>query len=213
MLVLDDVRFSYPDQTTQYVFEARVEPGQIVAISGPSGCGKSTLLNLVAGFVTPQSGHISLDGTDLTHLPPEARDVSILFQAENLFEHLTAAGNLELALPASLKQEKHTKIAKALSSVGLEGYQRRRADKLSGGQKQRLALARTLLLGRPVLLLDEPFSALDATTAQSVRDLVRDLVSTQKWHTLMVSHDKEDLAIADRQLTMHEGRLQRAPAG
>lgn len=207
MLELDNVAFAYPKSAHGYLFNVRVTAGEIVAVTGPSGCGKSTLLNLIAGFERPQSGQIRLDGKNITALPPQERDVSILFQADNLFEHLTTAGNLGLALPHLHKNSRIRKIAAALSDVELAGLDRQRADTLSGGQKQRVALARTLLLDRPVLLLDEPFSALDRPTAQKLRALLARLVGEHGWRTLMVSHDTNDLEIAHRHLVIKQGRL------
>lgn len=210
MLALDRVHFAYPGDPDPFDFTLTAAPGEIVAIAGPSGAGKSTLLDLVAGFVAPSSGTIVLDGNDITPLPPETRPVSILFQSGNLFEHLTAGRNLALALPPTAI-DKPARIAEALDAVGLSGLERRLADQLSGGQQQRAALARTLLLDRPILLLDEPFAALDATTATAMRRLVRDTVKARNWHALLVSHQPDDLAIADTGYVIENRRLKPAP--
>jgi thiamine transport system ATP-binding protein len=126
--------------------------------------------------------------------------VAILFQSDNLFDHLSVAANLALARAKSRLAA--VDLAASLAAVGLGGFQTRRAANLSGGQKQRVALARCLLLDRPVLLLDEPFSALDAATAADMRALVRDLVTRRRWHTILVSHSESDLALADRRLVL-----------
>jgi thiamine transport system ATP-binding protein len=183
--------------------------GEVTAISGASGSGKSTLLDLLAGFLTPSAGSITLDGTDLLPLPPEARPVSLLLQSESLFEHLSAAKNVALGLPpGTARGEAQRQISEALAEVGLEGIGEQSAGTLSGGQKQRVALARTLLRARPVLLLDEPFSALDDETRVAVRDLVRELTVRHGWHTILVSHHADDVeALAKRKYLLAEGRL------
>lgn len=210
MLRVDELTFAHPGQARPYVFSFTAAPGEITAISGASGSGKSTLLDLVAGFLAPDAGTIDLDGTDLLPLPPERRPVSLLLQSESLFEHLTAAKNIALGLPAGLdRQIVAEKISAALTEVGLEGIERQSAATLSGGQKQRVALARTLLRDRAILLLDEPFSALDDETRVTTRDLVRTLTTRHNWHTLLVSHHADDVeALASRRYRLEQGRLQ-----
>jgi thiamine transport system ATP-binding protein len=203
MLALEDVTFAYPGPPP-YSFSMRAEAGAVTAIRGQSGAGKSTLLDLIAGFLLPASGRVRIDGRDVTALPPELRPVSILFQSETLFEHLSAARNVALGLP----RPDPARVAAALAEVGLETIGRQRAATLSGGQKQRVALARTLLRDRPVLLLDEPFSALDDETRAATRTLVRDLTVKHKWATLLVTHHADDIAaIADRVYVLEDGRL------
>jgi len=213
MLVLENVRFAYPGQGVSYNFDVRVPPGEIIGITGASGAGKSTLLDLIAGFVLPQSGTIRLNGTDFSRHPPQHRPVSILFQANNLFDHLSAAKNLGIALPRGLaKAEKKSRIAGALENVGMSEFSDRRAALLSGGQQQRLALARTLLLDRPVLLLDEPFSALDSQTAARLGALVKSLVARKGWHPIMVSHQHKALAdLAMTTFQIKNGVLEKIP--
>ena len=209
MLVLDQLRYRHPGQSDDYEFSMTARPGEITAVSGASGSGKSTLLDLVAGFLPAQSGTLTLDGRDLRPLAPEDRPVSILFQAETLFEHLTAAHNVALGLPArTAAGERDRLVREALADVGLAGIGAQRADTLSGGQKQRVGLARTLLRNRPVLLLDEPFSALDDETRATTRDLVRDLTRRQRWITILVSHHADDVAaLATRKYRIAAGRL------
>src|SRR6185312_7265220 len=157
-------------------------PGEVTAVTGPSGAGKSTLLDLIAGFLPSQSGQMTVDGADLGGLPPERRPVSLLFQSETLFDHLTAARNVALGLPRTMPAaEIGPRVAAALAEVGLPDVGRQVAATLSGGQKQRVALARTLLRARPVLLLDEPFSALDDDTRTAVRALVATLTAKHGW--------------------------------
>jgi len=209
MLEADRLGFTYPGTTRHYELSFTAAPGEITAVSGQSGAGKSTLLDLIAGFLTPDSGTLTLDGTDLIPLPPEQRPISILFQSETLFDHLSASRNIALGLPKGTPREAaHRRIAAALSEVGLPGIEAQRAATLSGGEKQRVALARTLLRDRPVLLLDEPFSALDDSTRAIMRDLVRGLTERHRWTTLLVSHHADDIdALATRRYRLEDGRL------
>ena len=210
MLVLEEVTYAHPGQPEPYRFSMQAAPAEVTAVSGASGSGKSTLLDLVAGFLKPMRGQILLDGRDLVPLAPEARPVSILFQAESLFEHLSAARNLALGLPAGTRRDEHDRrIGAALEEVGLSGIGAQRAETLSGGQKQRVALARTLLRNRPVLLLDEPFSALDDDTRVATRALVGELTARHDWITLLVSHHTDDVAaLAKRVYRIVDGRLE-----
>jgi thiamine transport system ATP-binding protein len=203
MLALEDVAFAYPGGTP-YRFAMTAEAGAVTAIRGQSGAGKSTLLDLVAGFLQPASGVVRISGQDVTALPPELRPVSILFQSETLFEHLSAARNVALGLPKADAQ----RVASALAEVGLPDVGTQRAATLSGGQKQRVALARTLLRNKPVLLLDEPFSALDDETRATTRSLVQSLTRKQKWATVLVTHHADDIAaIADKTYRLENGVL------
>ena len=204
MLVLDDVPFAYPGAARAYRFAMDAPAGEITAVRGASGSGKSTLLDLISGFLAPNAGTIRVDGADITPLPPERRPVSILFQSETLFEHLSAARNVALGLP----RPDPARIAAALAEVGLPDIGAQRAATLSGGQKQRVALARTLLRDRPVLLLDEPFSALDDETRAATRALVQSLTRKQKWATVLVTHHADDIsALADRVYRLENGVL------
>ena len=203
MLALEAVTFAYPRAAT-YRFSMTASAGTVTAVRGASGAGKSTLLDLIAGFLRPSAGRILVDGNDVTALPPERRPVSILFQSETLFEHLSAARNVALGTTDA----NPARVATALSEVGLPDIGRQRAGTLSGGQKQRVALARTLLRNRPVLLLDEPFSALDDETRAETRDLVRSLTQKNGWATVLVTHHADDIAaLADRVYNLKDGVL------
>jgi thiamine transport system ATP-binding protein len=205
MLKLDQIIFSY-GQGAGYGFDLEVRPGEIVGIKGASGSGKSTLLDLIAGFQIPSAGTMQLDQTDLLPLMPEDRPVSILFQKDNVFAHLTARENVLLGTP------KGTDALSALKEVGLEDHQNQKCANLSGGQQQRVALARTLARNKPILLLDEPFSALDDDTAQTMRALVKKLVKANNWCTLLVSHQRADFnALADKVLLLQDGQLTPEP--
>ena len=212
MLRAEALSFAYPGQATPYLFSFEAEPGQITAISGASGSGKSTLLDLLAGFQAPRSGTLALDNSDLLPLRPEKRPVSLLLQSESLFEHLSAARNVALGLPAGTTRAiLDQRVAQALAEVGLPDLGHQRAATLSGGQKQRVALARTLLRDRPVLLLDEPFSALDDDTRQTIRTLVKTLTEQQNWHTILVTHHQDDVAaLASRRYQLESYRLTEA---
>ena len=209
MLRVDQLTFAHPGQVKPYVFSLLAAPGEITAVSGASGAGKSTLLDLLAGFLTPTAGTMTLDGRDLLPLPPEERPVSLLLQAQSLFDHLRTDSNVRLGLPArTSRHEADQKVRAALEDVGLVGLDHQRASTLSGGQKQRAALARTLLRNRPVLLLDEPFSALDDATRATIRDLVLTLTRDRGWHTILVSHHADDIAaIASRRYVIADGTL------
>ena len=203
MLALDHVTFGY-GTTPTYDFTMEAVAGEVTAIRGSSGSGKSTLLDLIAGFLAPASGSIRIDGKTVNALPPEQRPVSILFQSETLFEHLSAARNVALGLPHA----DPSRVAAALAELNLGDLAKQRAGTLSGGQKQRVALARTLLRNKPVLLLDEPFSALDDETRATTRSLVQSLTRKQEWATVLVTHHADDIsAIADRVYRLEAGRL------
>jgi thiamine transport system ATP-binding protein len=203
MLTLEDVTFAYPG-APPYRFGMIAERGVVTAIRGQSGAGKSTLLDLISGFLAPASGRVLIDGRDVTPLPPEERPVSILFQSETLFDHLSATRNVALGLAHSDRE----RVAAALAEVGLPDIGPQRAKTLSGGQKQRVALARTLLRDRPVLLLDEPFSALDDQTRTATRTLVKTLTRKHQWATVLVTHHADDIsAIADRVYRLENGVL------
>ena len=209
MLIADRLTFTYPDASRHYDFSFEARAGEITAVSGASGSGKSTLLDLIAGFLSPTGGKLQLDGRDLLPLPPEHRPVSILFQSESLFEHLSAHRNVELGLPTSLSANaRRAAVNAALEQVGVAAVGGQRAETLSGGEKQRVALARTLVRDRPVLLLDEPFSALDDTSRTAIRRLVGELTLQRKWVTLLVTHHQDDIeAIASRHYRLAAGQL------
>ncbi len=184
--------------------------GARVAVMGPSGSGKSTLLGAVAGFVEVAAGRVTLEGADLGAIAPGDRPLSILFQDNNLFPHLSAEANVALGLRPSLRltQGERAQVAEALARVGLEGYGARLPAQLSGGQQSRVALARALLRRRPLLLLDEPFAALGPALKAEMLTLVGDILDETGATLMMVTHDPADaLAIADRALVVAEGSV------
>ncbi|KAB7696222.1 thiamine ABC transporter ATP-binding protein ThiQ [Plesiomonas shigelloides] len=206
MLYLDDVTFLYQNQPMR--FDLQVRAGERVAILGPSGAGKSTLLNLIAGFCPLHSGRLWLNGQEATTLPVAQRPVSMLFQEHNLFMHLTVGQNIGLGLDPGLRltAEQQARLAAVAESVGLADYLTRRPDTLSGGQRQRVALARCLVRDTPILLLDEPFSALDPALRSDMLALVEEACVRLNLTLLMVSHNLDDAArIAPRTLLIDNG--------
>ncbi len=183
--------------------------GSLAAVIGPSGAGKSTLLSLVAGFLQPDRGRITWAGQDLGPLSPGKRPVSILFQDQNLFPHLTVAQNVGLGLRPDLRltAAQREQIAEALTHTGLAGMGARLPASLSGGQQSRVALARVLLRARPVLLLDEPFSALGPSLKAEMLDLVARIAGETGTTVLMVTHNPEDARrIAPRTIVIEGGQ-------
>jgi len=186
-----------------------VRAGSRVAVLGPSGAGKSTLLSAVAGFVPLTDGRVAWEGQDLSALAPGDRPLSILFQDNNLFPHLTAAQNVGLALNPGLRLAAgdHARVETALARVGLAGMGGRRPAALSGGQQSRVALARALLRARPLLLLDEPFAALGPALKAEMLALVAEITREAGATLLMVSHDPNDArSIADDVILVDSGR-------
>jgi len=210
MLEIIDLHFQYPETTVNYRFNLRLKRGEVLALSGPSGAGKSTLLDLVAGFLTGGSGVIMVDGIDITALSVDRRPVTILFQRHNLFEHLTVETNVALGLSANLRltADDWARVHQALADVGIAALASASAARLSGGEQQRAALARSLVRAKPVLLLDEPFAALDPETRGEMLALVRRIVDARKLMVLMVTHDQNDAErIADRHMVLRNGEL------
>jgi thiamine transport system ATP-binding protein len=201
---LTDVRFSYGE--TAMRFDLAIAGGAIAAIVGPSGSGKSTLLNLIAGFETPSSGAIAIGGIDVTRLPPPQRPVSMVFQENNLFAHLTVAQNVGLGRAPNLKLTDNDRaaIADALTRVGLKDKEQRKPEALSGGERQRVAIARALVRERPVLLLDEAFASLGPALRHQMLDLVNELRRETGMTVLMVTHTPEDALDLDAQLLFIE---------
>ncbi|MFQ1048599.1 thiamine ABC transporter ATP-binding protein [Avibacterium paragallinarum] len=207
MIKLDSY-FHYPNQTMH--FQLHIQAQEKVAIIGASGAGKSTLLNLIAGFELVDKGEIWLNGQNHTFTAPYQRPVSMLFQDNNLFTHLTVEQNIALGLKPSLSlnsQEK-SQVAAAANVVGLADFLTRSPNALSGGQKQRVALARCLLRDKPILLLDEPFSALDPALRQEMLSLLDALCQQKKLTLLIVTHQPDELkGKIDRIISVQNGRI------
>lgn len=189
---LDHAVFSYGDALLS--FDVEFAAATITAIMGPSGSGKSTLLNLVAGFETPQSGRVWIGGVDVTAFAPAKRPVSMVFQENNLFAHLSVEQNVGLGRSSSLKlgEGDRAAVTEALARTGLAGKEKRLPRELSGGERQRVALARVLVRERPVLLLDEPFASLGPALREDMLDLVAGLQEEREMTVLFVTHQPED---------------------
>lgn len=208
MLVIENCRLSWPDFVADY--SLTVKAGHLCAVIGPSGGGKTTLLHMIAGFETPESGSLTLDGQNLLPLAPAKRPVAIVFQDHNLFPHLNVAQNVGLGLRPSLRLTDDEKllIEETLEAVGLEGFGSRRPGEMSGGQRQRVAVARALVSGRPLILLDEPFSSLDPTLRRDMILLVDEMRRKRPVTILMTIHTPEDAAdVADQMAFVADGRV------
>ena len=208
MLVIEELVTSYPDW--QVTFSATLPKGEITALIGPSGAGKSTLLGMIAGFVPVESDTLTFDGQDLLSLGPAERPVTTLFQDHNLFLHLSVFDNIAIGLHPGLRLNPAQKrqVQEAADKVGLGEMLTRLPEQLSGGQQQRVGLARALVRGRPLLLLDEPFSALDPALRREMLAEVARLACEQGITVLMVSHNPEDAQlIADQVLFIDAGRI------
>jgi thiamine transport system ATP-binding protein len=208
MLVIENCRLTWPDFTADYLLS--VPAGNLCAIIGPSGGGKTTLLHMIAGFERPESGTLTFNGQNLLPLEPAKRPAAIVFQDHNLFPHLSAAQNVGLGLRPSLRLSAEEKrlVGDMLDSVGLEGFDDRKPGTMSGGQRQRVALARALISGRPLILLDEPFSSLDPALRRDMILLVDALRRKRPVTILMTIHTPEDAAdVADQMAFVADGRI------
>lgn len=198
-LTLDRLRVTR-DGAALVDLDLTVAPGEILTIMGPSGSGKSTALAAIVGTLSPafrMSGRILLDGRDLTGLPTRARRIGLLFQDDVLFPHLSVAGNLGFGLSPRLRgPDRRARIGAALAQAGLAGFADRDPGTLSGGQRARVALMRTLLAEPAALLLDEPFSRLDAGLRDQIRRFTLDRAREKGLPVILVSHDPEDARAA-----------------
>jgi sulfate transport system ATP-binding protein len=192
-----------------------IQEGSLTAVLGPSGSGKSTLLRIVAGLERPDSGEVLLSGEDATGIAPQRRDVGFVFQHYAAFKHMTVRDNVAFALTIRKrpKQEIRERVDELLELVQLAGFADRYPSRLSGGQRQRMALARALAAKPRVLLLDEPFGALDARVRAELRDWLRRLHEEVHVTTVFVTHDQEEaMEVADRVAVLDHGRLEQVGA-
>jgi putative spermidine/putrescine transport system ATP-binding protein len=188
-----------------------INAGEFLTLLGPSGSGKTTVLRMIAGFETPDSGSVKLNGVDITYLPPYERDVNTVFQDYALFPHMDVISNIEYGLRVKgvAKDERHQKSLKALEQVRLSGYENRKPNQLSGGQRQRVALARALVNRPSVLLLDEPLGALDLKLRQQMQIELKELQREVGITFIFVTHDQEEaLTMSDRIAVFDKGRIQ-----
>jgi len=209
--VLELRRVSKDFATQRAVAEVSLEipRGAFFSLLGPSGCGKTTILRMVAGFETPTSGEVWLNGQRIDLLPPYQRNVNTVFQSYALFPHLTVQGNIEFGLRRNAAPELGKRVNEVLQQVRLETKASRRPSELSGGERQRVALARAIVLQPDVLLLDEPLSALDPQLRKQVRGELRDLQRRVGVTFLFVTHDQEEaLSMSDQIAVMNAGALE-----
>jgi sulfate transport system ATP-binding protein len=192
-----------------------IAPGSLTALLGPSGSGKSTLLRVIAGLEVPDTGTVVLEDVDVTRLPPQRRDIGFVFQHYAAFKHLSVRENVAFGLKVRKrpKAETKAKVDELLGIVGLAGYQDRYPSQLSGGQRQRMALARALAIEPKLLLLDEPFGALDANVRAELRAWLRRLHEEVHVTTVLVTHDQEEaMELADRIVVLNEGQIEQVGA-
>ena len=189
-------------------FSLDIEKGEFISLLGPSGCGKTTVLRMVAGFEQPTAGGITIDGTDVTILAANSRNIGMMFQAYALFPNMTVADNVAFGLKVkgAPRAEREARVAEMLALIGLSDLGGRYPFQLSGGQQQRVALARALAPRPSVLLLDEPLSALDAKVRVSLRNQIRQIQQELGITTIFVTHDQEEaMSISDRIVVMNGG--------
>lgn len=210
MIAIENVTKSFGGTMAVDDVSLNIHPNEFFALLGPSGCGKTTLLRIIAGFEPPSEGRLTLDGDDMTSVPPNRRPVNMVFQSYAVFPHMTVADNVAygLAVTGTPKTEIRPRVEEALHMVRLEGYGSRMPNQLSGGQRQRVALARALIKRPKVLLLDEPLSALDRKLREEMQlELVR-LQQEVGITFVIVTHDQEEaLSMANRIAVMDRGKL------
>ena len=189
-----NLNFSLKESYLTISTNISLEPDKIYAVVGPSGAGKSTFLNLISGFASISSGSILWNGQEISNLPPAKRSVSILFQDNNLFPHLSVWRNLALAVThwPKISRDNEEKLKAVMSEVGILGLENRKPSQLSGGQQSRVALARVLLQKNKILLLDEPFSALGPSLKDQMLELIKKIAKNKKLLVLMVTHEPAD---------------------
>ncbi|MGW6332897.1 sulfate/molybdate ABC transporter ATP-binding protein [Nocardia rhamnosiphila] len=211
MITVTDARKNYGSFTALDNVSLDIPSGELTALLGPSGSGKSTLLRSIAGLENLDSGVVTIGGRDVTRVPPQKRDIGFVFQHYAAFKHMTVRDNVAFGL--TIRKRPKPEIAKRvdelLGIVGLDGFQHRYPAQLSGGQRQRMALARALAVDPQVLLLDEPFGALDAKVRADLRTWLRRLHEEVHVTTVLVTHDQEEaLDVADRIAVMNAGRIE-----
>ncbi|WP_235034950.1 ABC transporter ATP-binding protein [Roseomonas sp. 18066] len=214
-LDMDGIRVRYGQATAVDDVTLTVPPGEILALLGPSGCGKTTLLRSVAGFIRPEAGRVLVDGRPIDHLPPGGRGVGIVFQSYALFPHMTAAQNVAYGLEARGRPQKEIrqKVEAALAAVRMEAFAERRPRALSGGQQQRVALARALAIEPAILLLDEPFAALDRALRLDLQLEIKRIQRRFGVTAVLVTHDQDEaMSMADRMAVMRGGRVEQVGA-
>jgi sulfate transport system ATP-binding protein len=208
---INDISKRFGDFTALDTVSLEVPEGSLTALLGPSGSGKSTLLRIIAGLEMPDSGTVLIDGTDVSHVRPQKRGIGFVFQHYAAFTHMSVRDNVAFGLEIRKlpKAEVRDRVDELLALVGLTKWSEQRPSQLSGGQRQRMALARALAVQPKVLLLDEPFGALDATVRAELRAWLRRLHDEQGTTTVLVTHDQEEaMEVADRIAVMSSGKVE-----
>ena len=214
-LSLTGVQKRFGATTAVQDFNLEAERGEFVSFLGPSGCGKTTTLRMIAGFEQPTAGRITVDGEDITHRPPNRRNIGMVFQSYALFPNMTVAGNIGFGMKVRKRPAADVKkrVGELLELINLPDRGDRYPWQLSGGQQQRVALARALAIEPQVLLLDEPLSALDAKIRVALRKEIRSIQRQLGITTVYVTHDQEEaLSLSDRVVVMSEGRIEQIGA-
>ena len=209
-IVIEDLRKSFDKTEALRGLSITIEKGDLVSLLGPSGCGKTTLLRLIAGFETPTGGNIYLRDRQITEIPPQKRNIGIVFQDYAIFPTMTVFNNVAYGLRVKKfsKEEIRDLVMEYLELVGLSGYEKRLPSQLSGGQQQRVALARALVIKPDVLLLDEPLSNLDAALRLGIRKEIRKIQTALGITTIFVTHDQEEaMSISDKIYVLRQGEL------
>jgi ABC-type Fe3+/spermidine/putrescine transport system ATPase subunit len=214
MLEVKALKKSYGDFSI--LLDLSVGEGETLSLVGPSGCGKTTTLNLIAGLIEPESGSVIIDGEDITRLPAWKRNISVVFQDLALFPHLDVGGNIAygLFIRGVPKKDRSLIVDQTLEIVRLQGYAARHIDTLSGGERQRVAIARALASSPRLLLLDEPFSSLDASLRKDLRRDFLEIRSHSKAPCIFITHDREEaLMLGDKVALMTDGHIVETATG
>jgi ABC-type Fe3+/spermidine/putrescine transport system ATPase subunit len=211
VLTLDRLTAGYGDRPVLHDFTLDIAGGELVALLGPSGCGKTTVLKIIAGLLRPVAGEVRFNGESVLRIPTESRGAVMVFQKPLLFPYLTVGENVAFGLKMRGRDKIRERVSEMLRLLQLEGYESRRPSELSGGQEQRVALARALVTEPRVLLLDEPFSALDENLRTELRLQVRQLQKRLGITTIFVTHDQVEAAmVSDRIALLLDGKIEQA---
>jgi len=210
-LELKNLTQQFGSQTALDGLTLSIEKGELISLLGPSGCGKTTTIRLIAGFLEPTRGSVWIRGRDVTPLPPEQRNIGMVFQSYALFPHLNVFENVAFGLRAAKtpRPQIESRVQRALELVNLPNYEKRPVFELSGGEQQRVAIARAVVIEPQILLLDEPLSNLDASLRERTRRQLRELITSLGITTLFVTHDQEEaFALSDRIVLLSKGQCQ-----
>lgn len=210
-LKLNNIKKEFSKENGVTNIHLQINKGELVTLLGPSGCGKTTTLNIIGGFLKPDNGTIILEDADITLLPPEKRPIATVFQSYALFPHMNVIENISYGLKYTTnfrKKERFNAAKEYINIVGLKGYEYEHVGDLSGGQQQRVALARALITKPKLLLLDEPFSNLDAKLRIKMREEIKQIQNMFNITMIFVTHDQEEaLSISDRIVVMDSGKI------